>query len=215
MRVQWLCCLWIGLFMLLSPVGAQGQTPLEKPVYLCDTYYFGMKRSVVASVPRVGPCEGMDSKEVLCSDDGMLGDLKWGRLFFFEQERLTSVVLYSEEIEAHFDQALKSMEQRGYTLVALTNAQDDTFDILKHAVGHSAQAVQADMKAFEEAAIASARIMYTYFSTDSKPKNMGGLSGWRAWADAAPDTLRMAQVELSVPQYVRITFSAPKAQLTP
>ena len=118
---------------------ARAQSPLIKPVYLYDKYYFGMARGVVASVPRVGPCEGMDPNEVLCSEDGLFGGLKWNRLFFFTDGKLTRVVLYSEDIQRNFSRTLKTMDQRGYTLVALTNGRDETFDILGEARGKSPQ----------------------------------------------------------------------------
>ena len=107
------------------------------------------------------------------------------------------------------------MDQRGYTLVALTNGQDVTFDILGEGRGKSPQELEAAMSGFEKAAIDDARIMYTYFDTASKPAKLGGRGGWQDWADAAPDGLLMGQVELSIPNYVRVTFSAPKAQMTP
>lgn len=194
---------------------ALAQTPGAEPVYLQDKYYFGMPRQSVAAVPRVGPCEGMDPHEVLCSEDGMFAGLKWSRLFFFEQEQLVRVVLYSEDIQRNFGPTLKTMDQRGYTLVALTNGEDVTFDIPGEAAGKSPQELETAMAAFEKSAIDGARIMYTYFDTESKPEGRVGKGGWSAWAEAAPDSLRMAQVELSLPTYVRVTFSAPKAQLTP
>lgn len=215
MNLRSLCCLLAAVFTLSTAEMARAQTPGIEPVYLHDKYYFGMPRQSVAAVPRVGPCEGMDPNEVLCSEDGMFGGLKWSRLFFFEKEQLIRVVLYSEDIQNHFAPALKTMEQRGYTMVAMTNGKDETFDIPGQAAGKPQQQLEADMAAFEKTAIDAARIMYTYFDTASKPQGTSGKSGWSAWAEAAPDSLRMAQIELSLPTYVRITFSAPKAQLAP
>lgn len=207
----------LASFALLFATGgfAYAQTPGVAPVFLYENYAFGMKRSVVASIPFVGPCENMDPNQVLCSENAFYIGLKWSRLFFFEKEQLTSVVLYSESIQDHFDAAIKNLEERGFALVAMTNGKDKTFDLVKEAKGKSAQELKSAMEKFEDEAIASARIMYTYFDNASKPKNLGAKPGWSAWADAAPDSLQMAQVELSVPNYIRITFSAPKMQLAP
>ena len=213
MQLKYFLC--AAALVLIMAGTARAQSPLIKPVYLYDKYYFGMARGVVASVPRVGPCEGMDPNEVLCSEDGLFGGLKWNRLFFFTDGKLTRVVLYSEDIQRNFSRTLKTMDQRGYTLVALTNGRDETFDILGEARGKSPQELEAALSGFEKTAIDDARIMYTYFDTASKPAQIGGRGGWQDWADAAPDALLMGQVELSIPNYVRVTFSAPKAQLTP
>ena len=215
MKIKFICGCLAAALVLAAFGPALAQKPGVEPVYLQDKYYFGMPRQSVAAVPRMGPCEGMDPHEVLCSEDGMFAGLKWSRLFFFEQEQLVRVVLYSEDIQRNFGPTLKTMDQRGYTLVALTNGEDVTFDIPGEAAGKSPQELETAMAAFEKSAIDGARVMYTYFNTDSKPEGGMGKGGWSAWAEAAPDSLRMAQVELSLPKYVRITFSAPKAQLTP
>ena len=215
MNLKSLCFLLAAVCVLTASGLAPAQTPGIEPVYLQDKYYFGMPWESVAAVPRMGPCEGMDPHEVLCSEDGMFAGLKWSRLFFFEKEQLIRVMLYSEDIQRNFGPTLKTMDQRGYTLVALTNGEDVTFDIPGEAAGKSPQELETAMAAFEKSAIDGARVMYTYFNTDSKPEGGTGKGGWSAWAEAAPDSLRMAQVELSLPKYVRITFSAPKAQLTP
>ena len=215
MNLKSLCFLLAAVCVLTASGLAPAQTPGIEPVYLQDKYYFGMPRESVAAVPRVGPCDGMDPHEVLCSEDGMFAGLKWSRLFFFEKEQLVRVVLYSEDIQRNFGPTLKTMDQRGYTLVALTNGEDVTFDIPGEAAGKSPQELETAMAAFEKSAIAGARVMYTYFNAASKPEGRAGKGGWSAWAEAAPDSLRMAQVELSLPKYVRITFSAPKAQLVP
>ena len=90
----------LAAFALLFATGgfAYAQTPGVAPVFLYENYAFGMKRSVVASIPFVGPCENMDPNQVLCSENAFYIGLKWSRLFFFEKEQLTSVVLYSESI---------------------------------------------------------------------------------------------------------------------
>ena len=216
MKVKFICDLLAVALMLAGFAGsALAQTPGIEPVYLQDKYYFGMPWESVAAVPRMGPCEGLDPHEVLCCEDGLFAGLKWSRLFFFEKEQLIRVVLYSEDIQQNFGPTLKAMDQRGYTLVALTNGEDVTFDIPGEAAGKSPQELEGAMGAFEKSAIDGARVMYTYFDTASKPEGRTGKGGWSAWAEAAPDTLRMAQVELSLPKYVRVTFSAPKAQLAP
>ena len=208
-------CLLALVSLFIATGFSPAQTPGEAPVYLYDNYNFGMARSVVASIPFVGPCEQMDPSEVLCSENTIFAGLKWSRLFFFEKDQLAKVVLYSEDIQNHFDTALKTLEQRGYTLVAMTNGADETFDLIHEAKGKSQQQLAAATGKFENAAIDSARIMYTYFDNASKPKDLGRRPSWSAWAEAAPDSLLMAQVELSLPKYVRVTFSAPKMQLAP
>ena len=126
MKIKFICGCLAAVLVLAASGLALAQKPGVEPVYLQDKYYFGMPRQSVAAVPRMGPCEGMDPREVLCSEDGMFAGLKWSRLFFFEKEQLVRVMLYSEDIQRNFGPTLKTMDQRGYTLVALTNGEDVT-----------------------------------------------------------------------------------------
>ena len=78
-------CLLAAALLLAAVGSAPAQTPGVAPVYLYDNYAFGLARSVVASIPFVGPCEQMDPNEVLCSENTIFAGLKWSRLFFFEK----------------------------------------------------------------------------------------------------------------------------------
>ncbi len=209
MRFWGKVCLLVGLLVL----AAAGAASAQGKIGFYDNFYFGMDWEVAAAFPRVETCPDGDPADVLCADQALFSGQRWERLFFFTDRKLVRVVLFSEHIENHFAAALRYMDKNNFSLVALTNAQDETLDIVAAQQEKSEEELLAAVNAFEKAAIETSRIMYTFFDTASRPANLSSKGGWADWSDDAPDSMRMAQVELSIPNYVRVTFSAPKAKL--
>lgn len=203
----------VWLMACLVLLAAVGAAFAQGKIIFYDNFFFGMNWEVAASFPRTETCPDGDPADVLCADQALFSGQRWDRLFFFSERKLARVVLFSENIENHFAAALRYMDKNNFSLVALTNAQDDTLDIVAVQQGKSQEELLAAVNEFEKSAIETSRIMYTFFDTASRPADLGGKDGWADWADGAPDSLRMAQVELSLPNYVRVTFSAPKAQM--